>query len=370
MGPFNARNSRLLAVIGVALTPLGCDESAPSEGLPNESEALVITSDYQSGAASTVDPVDWSVHQNAQVIHSDSVCRFDPVTELPYIVSRLGSDSITVLDPKDGWRVRNQYSVGAGTNAQDIAVVNEDRAYVPRFAAPELLIVHPTQGNELGRVDLSPYADEDGNPEAAQAAAVNGTVYVALQRLDDTWTPTDYSSLVLIDGEDGEIVEEVKLTAKNPVGKLRYSEPINGLVLIEAGTFGLLDGGIEYLDIDTKALSGLVITEAVLGGDVSDAVVVSRTKGYAVIGVYEGESAKTRLVSFDPSSGIKLEELILSDGWELSYLELTRDSTELWVSDRAMTDPGIRIFDVATDQELTDAPIDVGLPPTMVCFGL
>ncbi len=356
-----------LAVI-VTLSTAACDEDSTSE-TPNEtSTTMVLTTDYESGAFSTVDPTDRSVDKNVQVIHSDSICRFDPVTGLPYIVSRLGADSITVVNPVDGWGVSNQYSVGAGTNAQDIAVVSSERAYVPRFGDPSLLVAHPTTGDELSQIDLSPYADEDGNPDASQALHVDGEVFVSLQRIDETWAPTDYSSVLVIDGTDGTIIEEIHLTAKNPVGKLRYSDAVKSLVFIEAGGFGVLDGGIEYLDPVTRTLSGLVISEQTLGGDVSDAVIATETKGYAVIGVYEGEVSKTVLVSFNPSTGEKLNELISSDGWDLSYLEITPDGTELWVTDRTMSTPGIRIFDVSDDKELTTSPIDVGLPPSMVCF--
>ncbi len=362
------RNTPLFVTIIAALSIAACDDFSNAEIPPTASAALVITTDYQSGAFSTIDPTDRSVTQNVQVTHSDSICRFDPNTGFPYIVSRLGADSITVLDPENGWIVNNQYSVGPGANAQDIAVVSSERAYVPRFADSDLLIIHPTQGDELGRIDLSQYADEDGNPEAAMAYHVDGEVFVGLQRLDATWEPTGYSSMVVIDGADGTVVEEIQLTAQNPVGKLRYSNAVDSLVLIEAGVFGALDGGIEYLNTATHAVSGLIVTEETLGGDVSDAVIANETKGYAVIGVYEGESAKTKLVSFNPSTGEKLSELIISDGWELSYLEITSEDTELWVTDRSMNTPGIRIFEIADDKELTTSPIDVGLPPSMVCF--
>jgi hypothetical protein len=217
-------------------------------------------------------------------------------------------------------------------------------------------------------VDLSAFADDDGNPEAALVYHLDGEVFVGLQRLDETWTPTGHSTVVVLDGMSGDILNEIKLTAKNPVGKLRFSEAVGALVLIEAGAFGVLDGGIEYLNPSTHALSGLVISEETLGGDVSDAVIASATKGYAVIGVHEGASAKTRLVSFNPATREQLGTLIVSEGWDLSYLALTPDNGELWVTDRNMSTPGIRIFDVADDSEVTPSAIDVGLPPSMVCF--
>ena len=110
------------------------------------------------------------------------------------------------------------------------------------------------------------------------------------------------------------------------------------------------------------------ITEEELGGNIIDAVIASETKGYAVIGVTSAETSATRIVSFDPSRGKKLDVILISDDWSYSFLELKPDGTELWVTDRTMSAPGIRIIAVADDTEKTTEPIDVGLPPSMVCF--
>jgi hypothetical protein len=113
------------------------------------------------------------------------------------------------------------------------------------------------------------------------------------------------------------------------------------------------------------------VTEEALGGDVDDAVIVSETKGYAIVGVitdWDNFIGETYLVSFNPQTGEKLADVAVSDSWDYNAIELNPDGTELWLADRAMTNPGIRIFDVATDEELTEDPIDVGLPPFAISF--
>jgi hypothetical protein len=140
------------------------------------------------------------------------------------------------------------------------------------------------------------------------------------------------------------------------------------LIIVEVGAYGVLEGGVEMLDPTDNSLSGLVVTEETLGGDISDAVVVSETKGYAIVGIFNGEVSTTSLVSFNPSTGEKLDDVAVSDEWAYSAIELNPDGTELWIGDTTMTNPGIRIFDVATDEELTEEPIDVGLPPFAICF--
>ncbi len=330
--------------------------------------ALVITTDWESGAYSTIDCSSLEAKKSVQIIHSDAVCRFDPVTEQVYVIARFGADAIDVVHPGNGWQVTKEYSVEAGTNPQDIAVVSADRAYVDRLAAADLLVVHPTSGTVIDRVDISAYADQDGVPEAAMLYHLDGKVFVLLQRLDPNLMPTDSSGLLVLDGATGIVESDIALTGINPTGKLRYSKAIERLVIIESGSFGVLDGGIEYFNPKDNTLSGFVITEEALGGDLVDAVIASENKGYAVVGVMEGESMSNRIVSFDPSTGTKLDDMLISDQWAYSYVDITPDNAELWVSDMTMGTPGVRIFDLTDDTEITETPIDVGLPPAMICF--
>jgi len=362
----------------MVLIVLGCSlEKAEEKEVPNEAlTALVIATDYQTGSYSVVNRETREAYNNIELIHQDSVCRYDAVTRQPYIIARLGSDAVDVVNPKDNWHISTEYSVGAGTNPQDIAIVSSKRAYIARYAKSDLLIVNPLSGEKIGTVDLSPYADEDGIPETSWLYSLNGKIYALLQRLNRHagFLPTQYSLILTIDGAKGTVESSLKLAETNPFGKLRYNETIDRFVVIESGVFttmndgAAIDGGIEYFDPVDNTLSGLVITATELGGDIVDAAIVSETKGYAIVGVRKGTSSETHLVSFDPSTGEKRDTLLAAKGWVYNFIELTPDGTELWLSDRTMSSPGIRIFDTATNQELLSEPIDVGLPPGMICF--
>jgi hypothetical protein len=282
---------------------------------------------------------------------------------MAYIVSGLGSDSVTVIDAST-WQVANAYSVGPSTRPQDIAVVSDQRAYVTRLTEASLLVVRPTAGQLLETVDLSPYADADGLPEPTWIRHVNGKVYVLLQRMTGL-KPTDHSSLLVVDGATPVVEQELHLSAVNPYGLMHYSEELDALVITEVGNFGENDGGIEYFRPTTSALSGIAVSEQTLRGDILEAVIASATKGYAIVG---RNLTTTQVVSFDPNSGQKKGELLTATGLDHVNLALSPDRSELWISDRSDAAPGIRIFDTATDQELTTAPLDVGLPPVQVCF--
>ncbi len=333
--------------------------------------ALVVTTDYSAGSYSAVRLSDRAVARNIEAIHQDATCRFDPVVGLPVIIARLGADAVDIVDPADHWTVRTEYSVEAGeerTNPQDFAAFSDDRAYVSRFNASDLLVVNPGEGEVLETVDLSAYADGDGIPEASWMLMLGGKLYLVLARLDDGQYPVDYSSLLVIDGPSGEIEEEVRLSSTNPFGRPRPDPVSGGVVLCESGDWQEKDGGIELFYPADNSLSGLLVTEEQLGGDAVDAVLVSEDKGYAIVGRPAESGSRTVLISFDPSTGEASEPLLSAERWDYASLELSPDGRELWLADRTREDPGIRIFDVKDDEELTDEPIDVGLPPFAICF--
>lgn len=353
----------------LAAGPPGCGPEGGAAGEPpGRGQALVVTSDYQDGSFALIDMQALDAWTSPLAFHPDAVCRYDPLTRTPFMISRLGADAIEVLDPEQGWTVAAEYAVGSGSNPQDIAVVAPDRAYVLRYADPELLVVHPLTGATQGRVDLSAYADADGVPEMAYSLVHGGRVYVALQRLVD-FEPGDYSSLLVIDGASGTVEREIRLSTRDPFAPLRYVPALDAISVPEVGLFGELDGGVELLAPDAAGPAGLVVTEAELGGDLVDALVVDATRGYAVIAVADGGGQQhTELVRFDPSSGQRRATLLAAAGFDYSFMALSPDRRQLWLTDRTRSAPGVRVFSVADDRQLTAAPIDTGLPPFMICF--
>lgn len=352
--------------LGASRLDSDSDNDSDSVAIQNEPVvALVTTTDYMSGAISSIAGDSMDATNQLSVVHSDTVCRYDSTTNKMYLVHRMGSDAVTVLDP-DTFEVVSQYSVEAGTNAQDIAVVSAERAYVPRLGSAEILVVNPTTGVEIQRIDLSLYADADGVPEAAQAYFRDGTVFITLNRLNPMWSVEEYSSVILLNAETGAVKKEVQTTATNPSGVLRFNKATQAFVLIETGAYGVLDGGVETLSTN-GILSGLLVSEADLGGDVFDAIIATETLGFAVIGVAGESGSKTQLVTFNPKKGTVGDTLVASEGYDLASMELL-DGGLLWVADRNMTNPGVRIFDVATLEEVTPSPINVGLPPSRICF--
>ncbi len=330
--------------------------------------ALIITTDYVTGSYSTISVSERVVKKDIAAIHSDAVCRFDPLTNTPFVINRSGGDSISVLD-SNTCEIKKDYSTEALSNPSDIAVYSKNKAYISRYGLAEMLVVEPLNGKEVGLIDLSDYADADGIPEVSGLALTGDTLYVPVQRIDqNVWQPEGSSFIVIIDSETGDIDGDIKLTGTNPYGAPEYSKALKQFVIAETGSWSELDGGIELFDPETEEVSGFIITEKELNGNVSKGIILSETKGYALVGVSGDSGSESHIIIFNPKTGKVTKTLIEDKGWSFTDMVLTPNGDELWITDRTAEKSGIRIFSTETDEEITENPINVGLPPSAICF--
>jgi hypothetical protein len=330
--------------------------------------AFVTATDFQVGSYATItldEPRIVDAVRQGRVIGSDAIAR--TFGGLIYVVNRFGSDNLQVLDPQQSFKTLRQCSTGPGSNPNDIAFVDAQKAYMPLFASKNLLIVNPSARVDcndfvLGSVDLSAYADSDGIPEMNQAAVVGDRVYVSLQRLLN-FVPAENGAIVEIDATNDQIVGEINLTGQNPFGMSKGLVVRDGSIFIsEIGAFGVNDGGIERVDLATGTAQGFIISEAEIGGDVTDFILISDQLGYAIL---SKPDFSTALVAFNPSTRSVLQTLLGGAG--LTDIELNKRG-ELYLSDRNPALPGMRIFRASDGMQLTTSPIDLGLPPFDIVF--
>jgi len=365
-----------LALTGVAPTLTPTPTPTPTATVPltptqtplPEQFAFVVATDFQTGSFGTVTVDD--AHMVTQVsqsrlLNSDAVGR--TYGGLVYVVNRFGGDNIQVLDPSQSFATLSQCSTGGGSNPQDIGFVSATKAYVTLYAEAQLLIANPSARSDcsdfvLGHIDLSPYADSDGIPDMFQVAVVGNRAYVSLQRLTN-FTPSIPGLIVVIDTTTDTVVDTITLTGENPFGQSKGIPVVDGdLVVSEEGQFGVNDGGIERVDLTSDTALGFFVTEADLGGDITDFVLVSEHLGYALI---SKPDFTISLVAFDPVAHTVTNTLI--SGGNLSDIELD-DRGEMFVADRDMAKPGIRIFRASDGTPITSAPLDLGLPPFDIVF--
>ncbi len=359
----------LIAVLATAtLVPLSGEGAGP----PCDYVVSVNSDYYVSGrvAVAGVMPP-WSVDDPVATIHSDADARY--YNGLVYVINHLYGDNIQVLDPSQDFATILQFSVGPGSNPQDIAFVSESRAYVSRNESAILYEVDPTTGAITDSVDLSALADADGLPEMSGMALRGGLLFVAVQRLDRDyyWTPVPPSYLAVIDTATNELmdidlvspgVQGIELPATNPYRDILVDEDTGLLYVACSGSWGSLDGGIVEVDPVTLEAVRFVSTEAQLGGDLYDFTLPVSGRAHAVVST-SSPSWEQFCVAFDWSTGEKLSNVWKPGGYSVMDVEVHEGSGQLFLADRTYASPGIRIFDVSDGYQLTTGPIMASLPP-------
>ncbi|MDC0715452.1 hypothetical protein [Nannocystis bainbridge] len=182
--------------------PPATDAPTPIAGWPREVGAcvgdsaaptrlLVTTTDFATGGVSTVALAGFTALADVALGSTDAKPFFFDGTA--YVLHRYGLDALDVLDPDDGFRLLAQRAIVAGdpevvsANPHALVVGPDGRGYVSLFGAPEVQVWDLADGTAprlTGRIDLSPLADADGNPEASEVLLCGGVLFLAVDRVD------------------------------------------------------------------------------------------------------------------------------------------------------------------------------------------
>lgn len=331
-------------------------------------ELLILTTDFSTGSLSSMGLASpWNVDIDVASICPDAVAR--TYGGLLYVVNRSGCDNIQVIDPAHGYDTIREFSVGAGSNPQDIALASPTRAYVSRYERPTLVSVNPSTGAILDSLSLAMFADADGIPEMHRLFLQGRYLYVQLQRLDrnNGFEPVAPSYLAVVDTQTWTIVDTdvnmpgvnaIRLTGLNPTGPMEIDLVSGHLLVPTSGQFLELDGGIERVDLLQWRSEGFVVTEATLGGDLLHYTQGTGQRAFAIV---SDASFSTCLVAYHPVHGTKLQTIFCTDGFDLADCK-TSEEGWLYLADRTFIDPGVRVFHPVTGQPQGGIR-PTGLPP-------
>jgi len=380
----------------VSLLLFSCVPDFEKPWSPADNVVFAVTSNFSDSASfSTVDISSLTPYADvgAGMIHTDAYCRY--AAPWLYVINALGRNNIQIIDPAADYTTLREITmkedVDNNSNPHDIAVISSTEAWVTRYNDSELYKVNPTTGLKTGEIDLALYAysGSGGVPcmDKMYYDTSSSELWVALQRLDtsSSYATTAYSSVLVID-PGTEAVNEIQLTvgvtAKNPAGHFRFvskddwqptpADNHDHLFISCIGENGFNyaeDGGIIALDLfDEQMEDGFVITETDFSGEAMDFVIKNATTGYAVLSKAD---FTTCLVRFDPSDGtvtsvIREQSNAYGNLWRLEL----HSSGYLYLCDRAVTSPGIRVYDTDnSDLPLNNnLPVYVGLPPADMAF--
>jgi hypothetical protein len=334
---------------------------------------FALTTDFSTGSLSVADLDTRAVSQDVASVGSDAVARW--YQGLLYVVNRFGGDNVQVIDPAQGYATIRQFSVGNGSNPQDIAFVSPTKAYVSRYGSSDLLVVNPSSptGGPMTPISLAAFADGDGLPEMARLFRYDRWLFVACQRLTN-FQPSNPSLVVVVDTQADTVYDvnalvagkqAITLTGRNPFTQFVF-DPFDGHLWIGcAGAFGVNDGGVEAIDPVSFADLGFVATEATLGGDIGDVVWHRQQHSYAIV----TDPTSSHLVTWNPSTGQKLGTPFTASGFSLPDMELN-DRGELYLCRNtfsAQEPPGLMVLSSTTDAVVA-GPLDTGLPPVAITF--
>jgi hypothetical protein len=363
MRPRHASTLPLLLALGLALT--GAARAA-------ETRAFVITSDFSNGGLSVVHVDSHAMSADVATVYSDARERWND--GLLYVLNRFGQDNVQVIDTEHGYGTLRQFSTGNGSNPADIALIAPHKAYVTRYELASILIVDPTDGTPLGQVSLGPFADADGIPEMDHMIRIGNRVFVSLQRLDRNagFQPSGVSLVVVVDADADTVIDAdpvtpgtqaIVLTHTNPVTRFAFDTATGRLLLGCVGRFGVMDGGIEWIDPTAMRSLGDAITESALGGDLGALAWNGAAHSYAIV---TDASFNAALVSWSAVTGLRTGTLFSPGGFSLADCDLD-DRGQLWVCDNDLMAPGVSVYATATDLAVA-GPLDAGLPPSQIAF--
>jgi hypothetical protein len=344
---------------------------------PGAATAFAVATDFAStGVASTVSVPGLEVRTNA----IEGVASTDPVVRRQddrlFVINRFGQDNVTVIDPA-GPSLVAQISTGAGSNPQDVAQVG-DTLYVAALAAPGILVLdlaRPDAG-VVDTIDLSDLDPDDGLPNCGSVVAVGDQVVAVcgIQEEDGLQTPRGPGAVALIDGASGTLTGTASLTHVRPFGMAQAAPSADAVLIPTVDTFAepAAGGCVERVAVGADAVEpdGCLVNNAALGGFVSamawnpvgDQIWITVTTSFDP----DDFGAHGDLVSLPAAGGSPVRADLAGDVRPMDLAICP--SGHLVLSDATR---GIRVLAPGADQELTEAPLDIGLPPVsngLTCY--
>jgi len=285
-----------------------------------------------------------------------------------YVVSRRRGTVAVVA--RRAWEVRRTFSLGDDSRPQDIVVLGPRDAYVTTGASAELLHLDPRSGAVTSAVDLSLFADEDGNPDLGAMIVDGDHLFVQVRRYNEKAvggfsSPAYLAVIDLVTGQlmdvDTEVpgVQAIQLKGTSPKHRMQIL-PASRRLLVSA-TGGSFDaGGIESIDLDTLESTGLVLREddGLTGSDLGPFAMVDEERGYLVFTT--DFTLSSHLDRFSLAGGVAENvNMHVSVDYAVPAFGFHAVTGSLFVPDGAFEKHGIDVFDTSTDKKLNGPPIDV-----------
>lgn len=342
---------------------------------PDPSRLVLTTTDFATGALTVIDLGDETVEPDVAPGSSDAVPF--PHGDRLLLLHRYQHDRIDVLSTED-WSLVAQHglpSAAPSANPHAVTIGPDGLAYVTLFAEPALRVLdlsRPPADAERGRIDLSGFADDDGNPEASLAVTCGDLVLVTAQRLDPGFNPYGTDTLVVIDPAQQQALDLDPETAE-PDGLPLLGEWVRQLrrdpTDAQGRTLLALSRGIERIELASGrrrwAVAPDAFAQAGIDGRLSPQAFDIDDQGtIAYLAAYDADFSQVRLYRVGLDGRAPTIPEPFAEGFDSVERSLELVGTRLWYGSTRVDAPGLWLFDTSHQTPtLVTGPIPTGLPP-------
>jgi len=361
---------------------------------PSFAVVQTVAPDYSGSEVVTVDPATQQVTKGYYIKDgSDYTVR--SYQQDVYHIGRFNIDTVSkynadALDTAVWTYTTQDTAESSSRNPYDIISVSDTKAYILRYGSSKVWIVNPqaTTADDFktGELNLEAYVPDDNTndtPRPSSGTIVDGKLFIALQRLSDSYAPnTAYVAVFDIETDEeletnansDDTVKGIPLTGLNPLNNSVVSK--DGVVYVTTrnsySSTDLTLSRVEAITASDYSLRTVLTAEDITDNTaafIGSSVIVSETKGYFVAGevFYSPYRELSTVYTFNPTTGVIADEVVAETGTEqISHINLDA-ANYLWMSISNPENPGLDIVDTETNTK--ELPrLTTELNPTAIAF--
>jgi hypothetical protein len=358
---------------------VGCGgESNNNKRITEGSYAVqMVASDYGSAQIAIGNIIGDRTAQQELLVTNKSDYTISTYQNYLYHIGRFNIDTIDKYDTTQGvdfaeWSYGTNHNDAGSSNTYKLIQQNETNGYLIRYGSSSLLQVDPTATTEedfvKAEIDLSAYNVEGASvPNMNDAVILNNHLYVAMQRLDANWNPSQaYIAVIDIDtnkeldtNPQQSGLKGIPLNYTNTstivehngsiyaAGRGDYDSDTGGLEKINTTTYNVttLIGDSSFPTLNTTSDEGDIYYH------VRDVAVVSDQLAYATLSLEQGWTSKgTKVVTINPETGdlAILNSVTELEGKKISDINIDANN-RLWLGISNADNPGIYVLDTDTN---------------------
>lgn len=352
----------------------------PADLVPGQRGMVLVTStDGATGAVGWIDPRTKQVFPDLALADKDTRLRHDH--RYNYVINRFTADSITVLAKDPSLTRQGSFSVTEpdvpSSNPHDLIVDAKGHLHLSFLGRDHIKVYDisdPNAATLLRSIDLRPFADADGLPEASSIIHCQDTYFVLVQRLnqDQGWVPVDHSYLVPVHAPSGSLYDFDNKNGSQPDGiqilRTGMSAWRPDPKVPEGTSILALNRGLQRINLKTAQVQDLIpeqvfIDQGMDVWDVRNFAISADGRWVWILAIDNWPKHSIFRASLDQGGRDLLP--IITD-IESTSGAMIRVDNALWVADTTDGQAGVRIFDILQDQlvEAPDSPLAVGLAPS------